>query len=268
MVKYGMRSDLKLMCIWILNLLFMYTDHPDTLQHVLHSDVTLRKGYPYDFIRNRRGLITSAPSVWKMHRKMLNPTLGPKIVSTFIPIFNEKTSKMIKIMKQQIGNNVDLHSYAFKAALESVFQAAFDVDWSMQNKKGDDFRTIILDMLERVQLRAHTVWMKLDPLYKLTNFSKLDDFAYRVFHRLVEGKSHVNEFSNHCVDLIFLAGALETKKIDLADKMSIGIDEIAMAKESYRMNYLQKCLQLESEGKFDDSDVCEEMQTILLGGMV
>lgn len=81
-------------------------------------------------------------------------------------------------------------------------------------------------------------------------------------------KSHVNEFSNHCVDLIFLAGALETKKIDLADKMSIGIDEIAMAKESYRMNYLQKCLQLESEGKFDDSDVCEEMQTILLGGMV
>lgn len=189
MAKYGMSPDAKLICTWIAGILFMYTDHPDTLQQVLTSTITLQKGYPYDFIRNRNGLITSEPSIWKVHRKMLNPTLGPKIVNTFMPIFNEKTSKMIRIMRQQIGNNIDLHPFAFKTALESIFQAAFDVDWSMQNKKGDDFRTIILDMLERVQLRIHTVWMKLDPLYKLTNFNKLDNFAYRVFHRLVEGKS-------------------------------------------------------------------------------
>lgn len=188
MAKYGVSFDEKLICTWITGILFMYTDHPDTLQQVFNSDVTLKKGYPYDFIRNRNGLITAEPSIWKVHRKMLNPTLGPKIVNTFIPIFNEKISKMIKIMKKNIGNNIDLHPFAFKTAMESIFQAAFDVDWSMQNKKGDDFRTTILDMFDRVQLRVHTVWMKLELLYKLTDFNKLDNVAYKVFHRLVEGK--------------------------------------------------------------------------------
>lgn len=186
--KHGMRTDTKLVFTWITDILFMYTDHPDTMQHVLNSNLALQKGYPYDFIRNRKGLITSEPAIWKMHRKMLNPTLGPKIVSTFLPAFNGKNNKMINIMQQQIGENVDVHPFAFKTALESIFQAAFDVDWSMQNKKGDDFRRLMLDMLERVQLRVQRVWMKLEPLYKLTSFSKLDDFAYRVFHRLVEGK--------------------------------------------------------------------------------
>lgn len=187
MIQNGLSLDEKLVCVWITNILFVYTEHPDTLQHVLNSEKTLQKGFPYDFIRNRNGLLTAETPVWKMHRKMLNPTLGPKIVDTSIPIFNEKTSKMIKVMKQHIGNNIDIHTFAFKTSLESILQAAFDVDWSMQNKKGDDFRTVILDLLERVQLRVHTVWMKLELLYKLTDFNKLDNMAYRVFHRLVEG---------------------------------------------------------------------------------
>lgn len=43
-----------------------------------------------------------------------------------------------------------------------------------------------------------------------------------------------------------------------------GIDELAIAKEKNRFNYIQKCLQLEVEQKFNDKDVCEELQTVLL----
>lgn len=248
MAKYDINIyDEKLFCTWITGILFMYTDHPDTMQYVLNSEKTLQKAYVYGFLRNTNGLITSRPSIWKEHRKMLNPTLGPKIVNTFIPIFNEKNQKMINIMKQQIGNNIDMHAIAFKTALESIFQSSFDVNWSMQNKKGDDFRTLILDLMERVQLRVHTVWMKLELLYKLTEINRLDNLSYPVFHGLVED-------------------ALETKKIDLANKLANGIDEISIAKKSFSLNYLQKCLQLESEQKFGNKDICEEMQTILLAG--
>lgn len=247
MAAYNISFDEKLAFTFIGPMIFMFTDHPDTLQHVLNSEKTLTKAYLYGFLRNTNSVFTSLPTIWREHRKMLNPTLSPKMVNSFIPIFNEKNAKMINLMERQITSNVNMHQFVFNTSLDSIFRSSFGVNWSMQNKIGDDFRVLILDMLERVQMRLHTVWMKFEILYKLTDFNRLDNLAYPIVYRLVEN-------------------VIETKKFDLADKLANGIDEISIAKETHSMNFLQKCLQLESEQKFNRKDVYDEMQNILLTG--
>lgn len=65
----------------------------------------------------------------------------------------------------------------------------------------------------------------------------------------------------------FNRSALEIKRMELAEKLTQGEDELAIAKENHNMNYLQKCLQLELEKKFSDENVCEEMDTIFVGSV-
>lgn len=45
MAKYNVNPDVKLTLTWIANILFVFTDHPDTFKHVLNSEKTLQKTY-------------------------------------------------------------------------------------------------------------------------------------------------------------------------------------------------------------------------------
>lgn len=248
MEQYQLASDTKGVFGWIIHMLFMYTDHPDTYEIILNSDKALKKAYLYGFLRNSEGIFTSEPNKWKSHRRVLNSTLGPKMVKSFIPIFNEKYKKMVDLMDRQVDEPVDMHLIMFKSTIDVVFQSSFDVNWSMQNHCGEQLRDLIVNLFERVQLRVHSIWMKPDILYKRTNFNQLDDEAYPRFHRLVNS-------------------VLEVKKLDLAEKLVNGIDELAIVKETNSANFLQKCLLMEMENKFDDRDICEEMQTVLIGSI-
>lgn len=244
-MKNRVRDDAEQLFMWMGPMLFMYTNHPVSYSIIFNSDKALKKAYIYGFIRNRLGLFTSAPHIYKRHRQALNPTLGPKMVSTFIPIFNEKSIKMVNLLKQQIGNQIDAHRYMFRTSLDAIFESSFGVKWPMQNAKGDEIRQGMLETLERVQLRAHNCWMFLDIMYKFTEFRKMDDEKYPILRRLV-------------------TSVLEAKQLDLMEKLEYGNDEMSVARENNAFNFVQKCLLLESEGKFDRQEVYEEMETIIL----
>lgn len=183
-----------------------------------------------------------------MHRKALNPTLGPKMICKFLPIFNEKSKKMVDLMERDIGKNFDMHRVMFKAAADSVFSTSFDIDWSMQNTYGDNFRDAVLAIFERVQLRAHSVLLKWDPVYKLTKHYAMDSNDYPKIKRITQS-------------------LVETKKNCLAEKLIQNCDELADAKEAHCSNYIQKCIQLELEKKFDNENTCDNVETLFLGSV-
>lgn len=244
-LKNRVSDDTEQMFMWMGPMLFMYTNHPISYSVIFNTDKALKKAYVYGFLRNRLGLFTSAPHIYKRHRRALNPTLGPKMVNTFLPIFNEKSMKMVNLLKQQVGNRIDAHRYMFRTSLDGIFSSSFGVDWPMQNAKGDEIRIGMMETLERVQLRAHNCWMFLDIMYKFTEFRKMDDEKYPIMRRLV-------------------TSVLEAKELDLMEKLEYGNDEMSIAKEENAFNFMQKCLQLELDGVFDRQEVYEEMETIIL----
>lgn len=245
-IEFGSRTN-KLCYTWVGPMLMFHVGSPDDFQAILTSEKFLKKAFPYDFLYNRTGILTSEPHIWKEHRRALNPTLGPKMVSSFVPIFNEKSKKMVDLMERQLGCTVDMHRIMFKASIDSIMNASYGINWSMQNQRGDDIHDMILHIMHGLQLRIQRVWLW-NPIYQMTHEYKREISRFFQFYR-------------------FNRSALEMKKMELAEKLEHGIDELADAKENNNMNYLQKCLQMELENKFSDENVCEEMDTIFVGSV-
>lgn len=122
------------------------------MQAVLTSDECIKKAFPYNFLNNETGILTSLPSIWKEHRRALNPTLGPKMVHSFIPIFNEKSRQMVDRMERKLGERVDMHKIMFSAAIDATFKASYGIDSTMQNKRGEYVNDLITYLLDAFQV--------------------------------------------------------------------------------------------------------------------
>lgn len=233
---------------WVGPVLTFHIDNPEDFQTILTSDVCLKKAFPYKFTHNRTGLVTSHPSIWKDHRRALNPTLGSKMVQSFLPIFNEKFKKMCDLLERKLDTNVDMHHVVFKATLDSGLSASFGLNWSMQNSCGDEIDNIVTDAMKSVQNRIEKCWFWWLPIYKLTsNYTKQMELLRKFYH--------------------FSRSALQVKRMELAEKLEHGEDELAIAKEENRQNFIQKCIQLELEQKWTMEEVYEEMDTIFLASI-
>lgn len=61
-------------------------------------------------------------SLWKVHRKLLNPSFSPKILQSFIPIFNEKAITLAKLLDKEVtaGSVFDVYPYLNATAMDMV----------------------------------------------------------------------------------------------------------------------------------------------------
>lgn len=243
LAKYKLRAELAF--VWMGPVLMMCTNEPNAIECILNSDKALKKSYVYNFLRNTNGIFTSFPHVWKVHRRALNPTLGPKMIDTFYPVFNEKSKIMVDLMAEQIGDNIDMHRIAFKATLDSIFSTSFGLEWPMQNRTGDKLRYYIMELFHCAQTRIQNWWLQPSLFHSFSKLKQEEDEVYPPFQQLVQA-------------------AFVAKSIDLDNKLTHGDDELARAKETHSLNYIQKCFQMKLENKFTDEDIMEEMQTILV----
>lgn len=104
------------------------------------------------------------------------------MVSSFIPIFNEKSRKMVDLMERKLGGKIDMQRTMFKAAAETIMTASFGLNWPMQNKRGDDIHDLIIFILEGLQKRVQRVWLW-NPIYKFTQEYRRNIVKFHAFHQ-------------------------------------------------------------------------------------
>lgn len=231
---------------WVGTVLMVGFDLPEDFQVVLNSEVTLKKAFVYDFMNISLGIFSAEPKKWKEHRRLLNPAMSQKMVTTFIPIFNDVFKTMTDQMNEFVGGDIDMYSVMFKAASDLIVQASFGLKWSLQSDRGNDLVTALIGWLGCVQQRMIRFWLKPDFVYSLTPASR-------------RHQNHLNHLRS------FLSAAYEAKVIDVAEKKMHGIDEIGDARESNSMNYMQKCIQFRTENKFSALELDDELLTIFTG---
>lgn len=229
---------------WMGPILYISVESPEMYQTILNSEKFLKKAYVYGFIRNN-GIFTAEPNIWKIHRRAIIPTFSLKVLNSFLPIFNEKSKRMVDLMERNIGKAVNMHRNMFKQSLDVTIKSAFGVNFPMQNEIGDEFCNKLIQIFECIQLRFHSVWMKWDFIFQFTDYCKAENLIYPQLHQ------KTNSF-------------LLSKRAQLAEKLVDGDDELSDAKENNCMNFLQKCLQLEKEKTFDSINIRDEMETLLI----
>lgn len=67
--------------------------------------------------------------IWKVHRKLLNPSFNLKILKNFVPIFNEKSLKLVKCIETHVGKEeFDMYELMGRCTLDMVCGKSFKMN--------------------------------------------------------------------------------------------------------------------------------------------
>lgn len=98
--------------------LFIAFTKPEHMQIALNSYNCLEKDDVYQVMSdidgapdgaNWNAILRSTTEVWKMHRKIINPSFSLNILKTFVPVLN----KAINMMVENLRTEVDKGSFDF-----------------------------------------------------------------------------------------------------------------------------------------------------------
>lgn len=83
----------------------------------------------------------STAHLWKIHRKFLNPCFSPKLLQSFIPIFNNSSRRMVEYLTPHLvkGDEFDLYWNVGKCTLDMICATSMGSKDDLQGPDGDEF---------------------------------------------------------------------------------------------------------------------------------
>ncbi|KAH8330701.1 hypothetical protein KR067_006615 [Drosophila pandora] len=86
---------------WLGPIPFMIVSDPQVAQDILTSPHCINKGIIYKAVDDGAGtgLFSLTDPRWSIHRKLLNPAFGHKVLLSFLPIFNKETNLLLDKLK-------------------------------------------------------------------------------------------------------------------------------------------------------------------------
>ncbi|GAB0088658.1 hypothetical protein DMENIID0001_031210 [Sergentomyia squamirostris] len=168
-------------------------EDPEDLEILMSDPNAMCKPYMYKFFKNDRGLVASPVNIWRLHRKILNPSFGLNVIKTLIPIFNQKVQVMVNNLSKEQGklnNNIIDHMYS--CVLDFITTTLTDVDIDVQEGKNQDYLEAVKAASEAIATRVaktiyHIEWIfRLSKMYQIQ--MKSMTVIYNFFDRIIRMK--------------------------------------------------------------------------------
>ncbi|EDW83657.2 uncharacterized protein Dwil_GK13561 [Drosophila willistoni] len=85
---------------WLGPIPFLIVSDPQAIQDILTSPHCINKGIIYQAVDDGAGtgLFSLQDPRWSVHRKLLNPAFGHKVLLGFLPIFNNETKNLLSLL--------------------------------------------------------------------------------------------------------------------------------------------------------------------------
>lgn len=173
--------------------IFVYT--PEQLQVVLNSPHCLEKPLQYSFFHVNRGIFSAPVDLWKILRKLITPSFGPGLLSSFVPIFNEKSSVMVEQMSKNVGKpQRDYYSEIVLCFMDTICNTAFGVDCDLQRSPaGAEYVETQEKYIDIVTERYLKPWQYLNFIYRFTNAYQIFKKRHGKFLALLTQATRINE---------------------------------------------------------------------------
>ncbi|XP_026323157.1 uncharacterized protein LOC113232603 [Hyposmocoma kahamanoa] len=226
---------------------YIITD-PDDATTV--ANTCLEKDGFYEFAKPwlGEGLVTGKLSIWKNHRKLLNPAFSQLVLDSFIGVFNKQARRLVKDLEVEVGKGpFDHWTYTRHNALETICLTALGVDFTdhtlLNSKYVNATEEMFNVLVERFQnLLMHNHW-----LYSWTRLKRKQDKLLKILHSMA--------------DVV-----LQTRKSEM--KGNIISEKITDKKLGSKFKpFLDLLLELTSEKHvFNDREIREHIDTMIVGG--
>ncbi|KAL9697741.1 hypothetical protein quinque_001182 [Culex quinquefasciatus] len=143
---------------------------PEHLQIVLNSPYCTSKPRQYGFFGVNRGLFSAPGPLWKSQRRNLNLSFGSAILSSFLGIFNEKSSILVENLAAYVGQpQRDISHDIAKCFLDTIYSTAFGLNFDLQRTaKGDHILQIQEEFIDLVTRRIFSPMKYPEFLFRMT----------------------------------------------------------------------------------------------------
>ncbi|CAD0205620.1 unnamed protein product [Chrysodeixis includens] len=212
---------------------YVLTD-PDDISTVantcLHKDVVYEFGKPL----LGEGLLTAKLSIWKNHRKLLNPAFNQSVLDTFMGVFNSQSRKLVRELEKEAGKGPFNHwIYTKLNALETIFLTALGVDSTDTDLNLTEYIEALETTLSAFFERVLKFWWHSPYTFAFSGLKRRQDASIKILHNV----------SNT---------VLQKRKSEFEGNFKAFLDLI---------------LELSAEnGAFNDREIREQVDTIIFSG--
>lgn len=120
--------------VWLGPMLLVVVDSPETIKTVLQSQNCINKSSLYDLLVLTKGLLINGGDVWRVHRKILNPSFYFNVLKDYIPIFDEKSRILVNNLECKVGSGeINAFDYLSACSLETILKTTMNLNRDIQS---------------------------------------------------------------------------------------------------------------------------------------
>ncbi|CAH0697150.1 unnamed protein product [Spodoptera exigua] len=157
------------------NRYYVVTDPEDCLTLV---NACYSKPYIYGFAKEflNNGLITADVSVWKNHRKLLNPAFNQQVLNTFVNEMNVQSRNLVLNLQNEIGKKpFDVRHYLITFTLSTISRTSLGLTAQEQKQIDKDYAVAIEDLLALYCDRFQKVWLHIGFIFSWSALKRKQD---------------------------------------------------------------------------------------------
>ncbi|XP_014611163.1 PREDICTED: cytochrome P450 4C1-like, partial [Polistes canadensis] len=139
-----------------------------------NSSYGFEKSNLYDFMKLYvgNGLLTAPVSIWKIHRRILNPVFKKQMISTYVDSIVKNSNRLINNLETNTGKNVNFHHYVHLCTLDIIFESLLKIDLDLQKNLELKFTGYIMEALDLVMQRIIKIWLHPDVTFNNSSLGK------------------------------------------------------------------------------------------------
>ncbi|XP_026729503.1 cytochrome P450 4g15-like [Trichoplusia ni] len=119
---------------------------------ILVANTCFSKSYMQNFASELygRGLATSEVSMWKVHRKLLNPSFSQQILNSFLGVFNDQSRRLVSELDMEVGKDtLDVETYLTTFLLRTSCRKYFNLKSPPIGRRLNDFFHFEFQIIQR-----------------------------------------------------------------------------------------------------------------------
>lgn len=239
--------------LWVGSLPLVAVTDPDDLQRILSSKTLIEKSGAYRFFKPwlGKGILLLTGQEWHNRRKLLTNSFHNEILTNFIePVFKEGQIMEKMLEKEVNGSAFNIVPYSKLCSLDVICDTAMGKEVNAQENSQGEIPVAIDRVSESVFVRYVTPWLRIEPFFKLSKYSTMQNESLKVIHGFT--------------DKIVQERIQERKSLFSKGNVN-SMSEVPKGKR--RLAFLDLLLELRENGNaLSDIEIRDEVNTITFGG--
>ncbi|XP_046746930.1 cytochrome P450 4C1-like [Diprion similis] len=160
---------------------------PEHMKEVILSPKTIEKSFFYKFGRSwgGNGLVTAPASLWKVHRKLLQPSFNSMALKSFVGTFATQSVILAQKMEQHLdGLEFEIYRYVSLCTLDAICATAMGINMKAQESGCCQYGEAVRKVLFGFAKRTVRPWLYPDSIFYRTQLGKDErkhiEFIYNV----------------------------------------------------------------------------------------